>query len=503
MSNENVGELGWRDHPRLRFLVDAPARIDGDHVLYWMTSARRARWNFGLQRAVRWASELGKPLVVLEALRADYPHASDRLHRFVLDGMRANERAFEGKDVLYWPFVEREAGEGKGLLAALAKDACVVITDDYPCFFLPRMIERASGIVKARFEAVDSNGLLPLRAAGKSFGRAFDFRRFLQRELRPHLALAPKKDPLSRANLPKLAKLPAEVTRRWPRADTKLLEGSPAALSKLPIDHTVGSTEIEGGAEAGERVLKRFVESRLARYAEERNDVELEATSGLSPYLHFGHVGAHQVFERVVASEGWSPDVLGDKSTGSREGWWKMSAPAEAFLDQLVTWRELGFNACSHVEGFDTYESLPDWARKTLEEHAGDERKERYTQAQFERAETHDELWNAAQNQLRRSGAMHNYLRMLWGKKILHWSKSPRAALATMIELNDKYALDGRDPNSYSGILWTLGKYDRPWGPVRPIFGTVRYMSSDSTRRKMKVDAYIERWNEKGTLFEP
>jgi deoxyribodipyrimidine photo-lyase len=502
MSNANEREFGWRDHPRLRFVVDGPARVEGDFVLYWMTSARRARWNFGLQRAVRWARELAKPLVVLEALRADYRHASDRLHRFVLDGMRANEKAFSGKDVLYWPFVEREAGEGKGLLAALAKHACVVVTDDYPCFFLPRMIERAGQGVKTRFEVVDSNGLLPLRAADKSFGRAFDFRRFLQRELGAHLALLPQKDPLSRVELPQLARLPGDVARRWPRADANLLAGEPATLALLPIDHTVPVVDQAGGAEAGERVLKRFVETRLARYADERNDVEDEAQSGLSPYLHFGHVGAHQVFERIAAHEEWSREKLSKQVTGKREGWWGMSAPAEAFLDQLVTWRELGFNACAHVAGYDTYEALPDWARTTLEEHAGDERAPFYTKAQFERAATHDELWNAAQNQLRRSGVIHNYLRMLWGKKILHWSKSPRTAFATMVELNDKYALDGRDPNSYSGIAWVMGKYDRPWGPVRPIFGTVRYMSSDSTRRKMKTGAYIERWNAKGALFE-
>src|SRR6187402_901503 len=167
MSNSSEREIGWRDHPRLRFVVDGPARVDGEFVLYWMTAARRARWNFGLQRAVRWARELEKPLVVLEGLRADYPHASDRLHRFVLDGMRANAAAFAEKDVLYWPFVERAVGEGRGLLAALAQHASVVVTDDYPCFFLPRMIERAGRDVKTRFEAVDSNGLLPLRAAGR------------------------------------------------------------------------------------------------------------------------------------------------------------------------------------------------------------------------------------------------------------------------------------------------------------------------------------------------
>jgi deoxyribodipyrimidine photo-lyase len=485
---------------RVRVLVDAAPR-SGRFVLYWMTAARRARSNFALERAVELARELGQPLVVLEALRADYPWASDRLHRFVLDGMRANERAFARSDALYYPFIESEIGAGKGLLGSLAEEACAVVTDDYPCFLLPAMLARAQREVRARFEAVDSNGLLPLRSADRTFARASDFRRFLQRELEPHLARMPRANPLARVELPRLARLPGDIERRWPRADAKLLGGSPAALSNLPIDHGVPPVELEGGAEAGRRALERFVAERLERYLEDRNQPSAEATSGLSPYLHFGQVSAHQVLERVAAREGWSPAEVGGGATGKRAGWWGMSPPAEAFLDQLVTWRELGFNACARDAGYARYESLPAWARATLEEHADDERRPLYDLARFERAETHDELWNAAQNELRQRGGMHNYLRMLWGKKILHWSRSPREALAILIELNDKYALDGRDPNSYSGILWTLGKYDRPWGPERPIFGTVRYMSSENTRRKLRVDSYVRRWNAEGSLF--
>ena len=166
----------------------------------------------------------------------------------------------------------------------------------------------------------------------------------------------------------------------------------------------------------------------------------------------------------------------------------------QSFLDELITWRELGYNMCAHRDDYDQYESLPDWARKTLEEHESDRREFCYEQSEFESATTHDKLWNAAQNQLVSEGQMHNYLRMLWGKKILHWSESPRAALATMIELNNKYALDGRNPNSYSGIFWVLGRYDRAWGPEREIFGKIRYMSSENTARKLKVKTYIQHY---------
>jgi deoxyribodipyrimidine photo-lyase len=483
---------------RIHVLRDVAPRA-GRFVLYWMTATRRPRWNYALDRAVDLALELRKPLVVLEALRADYPWASDRLHRFVLDGMRSNDSAFARTDVLYHPYVEPAAGAGKGLLKTLAQDACAVVTDDYPCFFLPAMLARARSDVDARFEAVDSNGLFPMRAAKRAFVRAHDFRRFLQRELAPHLAQPPREDALSPGCLPRLRSLPDEVLQRWPRADAKLLGGASSALAALPIDHSVAPVDLDGGAEAGERIARRFVAARLDRYGEERDDPAAEATSGLSPHLHFGHVSVHQVLARVAAHEDWSPARVAGTHDGKRHGWWNMSAPAESFLDQLVTWRELGLNACVHLPGYDRYDSLPEWARSTLAKHASDERSTRHGMAEFEHAGTHDELWNAAQNELRDRGVIHNYLRMLWGKKILHWSRSPRAALATMIELNNKYALDGRDPNSYSGIFWTLGRYDRPWGPERPIFGTVRYMTSESTRRKLQVDGYIRRWRRDGS----
>jgi deoxyribodipyrimidine photo-lyase len=284
------------------------------------------------------------------------------------------------------------------------------------------------------------------------------------------------------------------VTTRWPPAPAALLDGRPAALAALPIDHAVGAVETRGGTTAGRRVLTRFLEDRLPRYLRDRNQPDVEATSGLSPYLHFGHISAHEVFARLAHREDWSPDDLAATATGRRRGWWGTSEPAEAFLDQLVTWRELGFNMCAHRADCNAFEALPGWALRTLARHAGDRRPILYTADQLERARTHDPLWNAGQRQLVREGRLHSYIRMLWGKKILEWSARPEDALAVMIELNNKYALDGRDPNSYSGIFWVLGRYDRPWGPERPVFGTVRYMSSESTARKLRVREYIRRY---------
>lgn len=459
-----------------------------------MIAFRRAHWNFALDRAVELARMLDRPLLVLEALNVDYRWASDRLHRFVLDGMADNARAFAGTGVWYYPYVEPAAGAGKGLLERLAADACVVVTDDYPAFFLPHLVRAAAKRLPVRLEAVDANGLVPLRAPGRVFLRAFDFRRFWQRELLLHLAHAPCPDPL-RHPLRPFPRLPADIPARWPPAAAALLEGDATLLASLPIDHQVPPVPYSGGAEAGRRVLRKFLAEGLARYNEERNHPDAEATSGLSPYLHFGHLSAHEVLVAVAEQEGWSPAQVTDDNSGRRVGWWGMGAAAEAFLDQLVTWRELGFNFCTYRTDYDQYESLPAWARATLAKHACDRRPYVYTLEQFAQAATHDALWNAAQNQLRCEGRVHNYLRMLWGKKILHWSESPHAALAIMIELNNKYAVDGRDPNSYSGIFWVLGRYDRAWGPEREVFGTIRYMSSRATRRKLRVDRFIARWS--------
>jgi deoxyribodipyrimidine photo-lyase len=493
---------GWTvPDVRVRAVNAAPVRPDRGAVLYWMVAARRTRWNFGLQRAVWHARALRRPLVVLEALRAGYAWASDRLHAFVLQGMRDNADGLSDRGVTYHPYVEPSPGAGRGLLEALAADAAVVVTDDFPAFFLPRMVASAGRRLDVRLEAVDSNGLLPLRATDRLFSTAYAFRAFLQRELPRHLDAVPLEDPLAGARLPAPKALPRSVTRRWPAADAAWLAADPARLRQLPIDHAVTIAPIRGGSSAGRGQVATFLDERLQRYLEERSDPDADAASGLSPYLHFGHVSVHEVFAALMTREKWTRRRLGTPRGGRREGWWQASPAAEAFLDELVTWRELGFNTCAHREDYDRYESLPDWARATLEAHAGDPRSPCYDLATFETAATHDPLWNAAQRQIVREGRLHNYLRMLWGKKILEWSPSPRAALAVMTHLNNKYGLDGRDPNSWSGIFWCLGRYDRPWAPERPIFGTVRYMSSQNTMRKVKVRKYLRTYGA-GGLFE-
>jgi deoxyribodipyrimidine photo-lyase len=473
----------------------APVRARAKFVLYWMSASRRVGWNFGLQRAADWARALGKPLVVVETLPSGCRWSSARHHTFVLQGMAESARRLERAGVRYYPYVEPKRGRARELLRALAAEACAVVTDDFPIVEASEETAAVAGQVSVLLEKVDSCGLLPMRAADHVFPTAYAFRRFLQRALPDHLMDAPKANPLARAGLRRLRSLPGEIRRRWAPASSKLLAGDAGALASLPIDHAVGPVAIEGGSRAASRVLKQFLSKKLARYPLERNEPEKEATSGLSPYLHFGHVSVHEIFHELAKAEGWSPTKLSEKATGKREGWWGMSQAAEAFLDELVTWREVGFNRCALCKDYGQYASLPDWAQKTLREHASDRREHVYSPEEFENARTHDPLWNAAQMQIVGEGRMHNYLRMLWGKKILQWTACPQDAADVMIELNNRYGLDGHDPNSYSGIFWVLGRYDRPWGPERPIFGKIRYMSSENTARKVRVKDYIVKYS--------
>jgi deoxyribodipyrimidine photo-lyase len=489
---------------RIRRLNERVVDRSGQYVIYWMTSARRLGWNFGLQRAVDHAVALKKPLVILEAVRCDYPGANDRLHQFILDGMAVNRRLAERTRALYYPYVEPSRGHGSRLLQTLAAGACVVVTDWYPAFFLPRMARAAAAKLTVALEAVDSNGLVALADQGKPFAAARFYRAFVQRVLLDHVTHVPEEAPLARlGKAPRLAEVPRAIAERWPAATAQQLEAGVSALAALPIDHTIPPAPVRGGSDTAGGTLRAFVETKLQKYADERNHPDADATSRLSPYLHFGHISAHEVFSTVMTHERWTSRRLGKTRGGGREGWWGVSPPAEAFLDQLVVWRELAFNGCEYVADYAEYVSLPEWARNTLAKHQADRRPHRYTLEQLESAETADPVWNAAQRQLVAEGWFHGYLRMLWGKKILEWSAAPAQALERMQSLMDRYSLDGRDANSYAGCAWVLGRYDRPW-PERPIFGTVRYMTSESAKRKLDMKRFLDRYGDgERSLFSP
>jgi deoxyribodipyrimidine photo-lyase len=461
----------------------------GGQVLYWLTWARRSRHNFGLEHAAARARELGKGLVVLEALRAGYPHASPRLHAWVVRGMADTARALRAGGALVHPYLEPAPGAGRGLLRAWAADACLVVTDWYPAFFLPRMLAAAARRLEVRLEAVDSCGLLPLAAAEKAHPTAYAFRRHLQKTLPDHLAQAPEAEPLA-GGLPPRPRLPRAISRRWPPARLKTLER--ADLRGVELSPGPAAVDAAGGQEAGRRALAGFLQERLAGYAENRN--QPGRGSRLSPWLHFGQLSPHEVFQELAARESWAPHRLGREAKGKRQGWWGMGADAEAFLDQLVTWRELGYAFCHHRPDYAEYRSLPEWARQTLADHAADPRERLYGLEELEAAETADRVWNAAQRQLRAEGVIESYLRMLWGKRVLEWSPTPEEAWRRLILLNDRWAVDGRDPNSYSGVGWCLGRFDRPFAR-RPVTGKLRWLSSARARQKLDLADWLERFS--------
>lgn len=464
---------------RLHPLNDRAEDAEADWVVYWMVANRRTRSNPALQRAVELANQHRKPLVVLEALRVGYRWASDRHHRFVMDGMEDNRAALEAAGVTVVSYVEPEPGAGSGLLEALAERAVAVVTDLWPCFFVPHMQAAAAARVPCAMVAVDGIGMLPMSRTDRAYPTAHGLRRHLQRTL-PEVLWFPEPSPLDDYRQGQAAL--GSCVDRW---------ASATELAELLIDHDVAPVG-KGGPAAGEAVISRFLDERLPRYADDRRNLDEDASSGLSPYLHYGHVSAADVVQRVLEAEDWSPEDFRD-TKGSR-GWWGVSEATEGFLDEIVTWREVGHVFAFHrPDDFDTYASVPDWARATLQDHADDPRTVVPRDA-LEAAESPDELWNAAQRQLVECGIIHNAARMLWGKLVLAWSATPAQAFDTLTHLNNKYALDGRDPNSASGIAWVFGRHDRAWGPERPIYGKVRYMTSRSTGAKLRNRRWLEQF---------
>jgi deoxyribodipyrimidine photo-lyase len=461
----------------------------GEYVLYWSQASRRLDHNHALDYAALCAKEHGRPLVIYEGLRLDYPWASARLHRFVLEGMRDNAEAAAARGLAYWPFVETPRQSGRGLVHRLAQRAVVVVTDDWPAFVVPgqtaALVRRASVPVFA----VEGSSIVPLSLLGRPVSAAVHLRPRIHKafaEAWAHRAAARVAiPPRTGANL----EAPFDV---WKGEIEDLLARLRFDAAVPPVPGTAGGTR------AARARLRSFVKERLSGYAEARSRPASPLAghaSGLSPYLHFGHISIEEVAAAVLGANGrWSPAELRIQNRGKREGFFADDPDVNAFLDEALTWRDLGLHwhrmRGADVSGLET--ALPEWARGTLGAHAADRRAFSYSPGEWEAGLTHDPLWNAAQRELVATGTMHNYLRMLWGKKVIEWSKSPEEAYRTLVHLNNKYALDGRDPNSYTGILWCFGLFDRPWPPERPVLGTVRYMSSANTAKKFDLRPYLD-----------
>jgi len=474
---------------RLRRLNAAPIRTAGEYVLYWMQLYRRLDHNHALDYALRCAAELGKPLAVYEGLRLDYPWASRRLHRFILEGMQANAATAAARGLNYWPFVATPARPGRGLVHRLASRAAVVVTDDFPCFIVPGQSAAVAARCEAPVFSVDSNSLVPLSLLGPPAAAAAHLRPRLHKAF----AEAWRHRAAARPRVP-----PVATRRLEPPFEPWAADELDSFVAALPLDASVPSvSRMPGGSGAGRKRLRAFLKTRLRGYAECRSipaAPEAGHASGLSPYLHFGHLSIEEVVGAVLGTlHGWSSEELRIHNRGRRAGYFCDDADVNAFLDEAITWRDLGFHwqrsRAADAEHLET--ALPGWALATLRAHAGDPRPHVYSPEEWEAGLTHDPLWNAAQRELVATGTIHNYLRMLWGKKVLEWSRTPQQAYATLVHLNNKYALDGRDPNSWSGILWCFGLFDRPWGPERKVFGSVRYMSSENTARKFDVKPYL------------
>ncbi|MCH8567673.1 MAG: hypothetical protein LAT67_05390 [Balneolales bacterium] len=469
-------------------------RESGDYVLYWMQINRRFHYNYALEYAVAWANKLNKPLLVFEGLSCDYPWRTARTHWFIMEGMREHQQLADEKNYSYYGFLEENAGEYQSLFREFAKKSALVVTDEYPVFIMRKRNETLPAELPVPYYTVDSNGIIPLGHTEGAPYSAYIFRKTMQKKFRECFELPPAENPMDELNNTQKIALPEELTVKYPAAN-RAERYSKEWLKTIDVRQDIEPINLIGTREAGLERMQHFLEFDLKAYHQDRNDPDKEATSRLSPWLHFGKISEYEVVDHSLRRQprDWSRDELVPQQ-GKRDGFFGGEPGIEAFLDEVITWREVGFHFAHHTPNYDQFESLPDWAITTLTEHEADEREHIYSFEELAGARTNDDIWNAAQRQLVREGRIHNYLRMLWGKKILQWTPDARTALDYLIELNNLYAIDGRDPNSYSGIFWILGRFDRAWGPERPIFGKVRYMTSDSTRKKIKLKAYLEKF---------
>ncbi len=465
-----------RINERVVQLNDKPINEKARYVFYWMQMFKRTSHNHALIWAIRKANELELPLVVYEGLKYYYPWASDRLHTFILEGVEEKRREFERLGIRYIFYLQEDEGSPKNTVAALAMNAALIVTDDFPCFIIPGHNRRIAERTDIAVHAVDSNGIIPISKFEKEEYAAYTIR--------------PKVNKLLPNYLKPFVEESVEIGSVGIDVDcpeTIVASDNIASLvAACDINHSVKpSTVYRGGTTNGRERLKKFVDEILPDYDRARNKSDRDGSSRLSSYLHFGFLSSIEIALAV------------DKADAPQES-------KDAYLEELIVRRELSFNMTRHNPKYGSLEALPAWVHKTMRAHRDDERQFNYSLEQLEAGETHDELWNAAQREMVETGEMHNYVRMLWGKNVIGWSSSYEVAFETLVHLNNKYCLDGRNPNSYAGILWCFGKHDRPW-MERPVFGKMRYMTSGSTGKKFDSKKYIAWTNtlhSQSSLFE-
>lgn len=452
------------DDPRVVVRNGGGADADGRCVIYRMRRSQRALDNPVLETAITAANMLEQPVVVFFGLLERHPIANLRHYAFMLEGLAETEQALLARKI---GFVARmcSGANSDHEFARFCREVrpSLVICDEDPARRGPKWQRETLLYPSAPLWSVDGDVIVPSGLLEKE--------QFAARTIRPRI----------RARLPQFVQSVRNCAVRMPWKGERGISPMPLGpelADRLHLDCSVDPIgRFHAGTDAALIALRRFIRDHLPGYATGRNHPEIDATSQLSPYLHFGQIGPHTV--ALAIKDAAAP--AGDR---------------EAFLEELIVRRELAVNFVRYNPYFRSIASIEPWAQRTLEKHAGDKRLHLYSGRQLVNAETHDPLWNAAQRQMVTSGWMHGYLRMYWAKKIFEWSPSADEAYDTCVRLNDRYELDGRDPNGYAGIAWAIGgKHDRAWGPERPVYGKIRYMSFASTSRKFNSRAYIEKWN--------
>jgi deoxyribodipyrimidine photo-lyase len=428
---------------------------DGRYVLYWMQAAQRAHYNHALEYAIGRANERKKPVVVAFGLTADFPQANARHYGFLLEGLCETVQALENRGIQ----TVVQLGSPPECIPGLAKDASVLVADEGHLTIQRQWRRQVAEAVECLMEVVETNLIVPVEEASeKEDFSAGTFRPRIRRKLDTYLVeLKPRRVVRDSLGL---------------TLDSVSLDDPDALMRELNVDSSVGRIAgFHGGPSEARRRLKDFVENKLDEYLDRRNDPNADSQSHLSPYLHFGQISPLEIALRVRETQ---------------------SPGGPAFLEELIVRRELSHNFVHYNPQYDNFACLPPWVKRTLEYHSRDKREYVYSRAELEAAQTHDPYWNAAQKEMVLTGKMHGYMRMYWGKKILEWSKTPQRAFQTVMLLNNKYELDGRDPNGFAGVAWCFGKHDRAWAE-RPVYGKVRYMNAGRLQRKFDADAYVQR----------
>lgn len=451
------------ERERIQKLNSAPERPGRQYVLYWSQMNRRVDANQALLYAIERANAHKLPVLFYEGLTCTYEYANDRLHTFILEGVPDTAKRLKKARIGYVFYLRRTRESRNDVLYDLARRACAVVTDDYPAFIARKHNARVPDKLDVAYYVVDSTCVVPMSQIKERQYGAYTIRPKISKLLPKYLMW------------PDMVRVKHPFQGAVPSYHIEVTEASIAKLvASCEIDHSVPpSTCFPGGRAAAEKLLNFFLRRNLRRYARERNEPSEHATSHMSPYLHFGQISS---LETALAAKEYAQ---------------QHKLIADEFLEELIVRRELAFNYTRFVEDPGSLKNLPEWCQQNMKKHANDKRSPSYSRKQLEHAETYDNLWNATQKELMLRGKIHGYYRMYWGKKIIEWTPKYQDAADLMIDIHGRYALDGRDPNTYTNILWCFGLHDRPW-PERPVFGKMRYISYEGMKRKTNIQAYID-----------